>query len=77
VADSWGFTLAPWVAIACFTLLIFAWLVRIRLIQGLWTWDMKRLAQCRLHDGIAPYVEPDEKPSNKFRRALLAVLNFI
>jgi hypothetical protein len=73
----WDFTIAPWVAIGCFTILVFSWLARRRLYQGVWSWDMKRLSQCRLHDGIAPFVEPDDQPSNKFMRALNAILNFI
>jgi len=77
LASSWGFTIAPWLAIACFFILVLAWLTRGYVINGNWTWDMTSLSQCRLYDGIAPKIEEDEKPKSKFKKVLLAVLNFI
>ena len=77
LASSWGFTIAPWLAIACFLILVLAWLARGYVMNGSWTWDMTSLNQCRLHDGIAPYIEEDEKPKSKMKRGFFAFLDFI
>ena len=77
VSDSWGFTLAPWIAIFAVFLLVGAWIVKEYFEMGEWSWGIPKLRRIDLHNGMAPYVEADAKPKNKFLRGLLWVLNNI
>jgi hypothetical protein len=69
--------MAPYLAIAVLCLIAFAWIAREYFMSKQWTWGKSRLGRVDLYNGVAPIVKPDEKPKNKFVRALLWVLNII
>lgn len=77
LSTSWGFTMAPWLAIGVLCFMVFAWIARGYYTDRQWTWGTPRLGKVDLYNGVAPMVQPDEKSKNKFLRALLWVLNTI
>jgi hypothetical protein len=58
VAESWGFTIGPYTFIGAFVLLLFAWLIRLRLTEGYWTWAIPALKDVELSRGRAAELLP-------------------
>jgi hypothetical protein len=77
VSTSWGFSMAPYLAIGVLCLMAFAWITKRYFTDGKWTLGTSRLGKVDLYNGVAPMIKPDEKPKNNFVRALLWVLNII
>jgi hypothetical protein len=77
LSSSWGFSMAPYLAIGVLCLMAFAWIAKQYFTDKTWTWGTSRLRRVDLYNGVAPMIKPDEKPKNKFVRALLWVLNII
>ena len=76
VADSWGFTVAPWVALFGIVMLVLVWLVKENYGQEKWNWGVPGLRKVNFN-GVAPLVEEDERETNVFKRTWKWVLNTI
>lgn len=76
-ADSWGYTVSPYMLIAAFLLLVLAWLARTRGMLGDWTWQTPQLTEVNLVKGIAAEHGPRPVPRNLWRRAQQIVLESI
>jgi len=74
---SWGFTLAPYVVLAAFSVLLVLWAVHARLRLYKWTCEIQDLSEIDLTSGRAPKVMPDTTPQSQWRKDLTSVLNFI
>jgi hypothetical protein len=74
VAESWGFTIGPYTFIGAFILLLFAWLIRLRLTEGYWTWAIPALKDVDLSRGLAPELLPSPGPRTLWIRALRGFL---
>jgi hypothetical protein len=75
VSSSWGFTLAPYAMIAAFLLLMCFWLLKTRISQGRWTWDIKSLNRVDLTEGMAPVVGPPVAQKNIWLKIGHRILN--
>lgn len=76
-ADSWGYSLGPYAAIGGFVLLVCSWLVRARVIEHRWTWQIRPLERVDLIRGVAPIVDPPPVHPQAWRRALVAFLEYL
>ena len=76
VADSWGYTIAPWLALLAIAMLVLAWLWKENYKQAGWNWGVPGLRRVNFN-GVAPLVEEDEKDSNVFKRRWIWALNTI
>jgi hypothetical protein len=76
-ADSWGYTIGPYMLIGAFVLLIAGWLARTRGMLGSWTWQMPSLMDVILVRGKAAEHGPRTVPRNLWRRALQIFLETI
>lgn len=76
-ADSWGFTIGPYMLICAFVLLVAGWLARTRAMRGNWTWQTPELREVNLVRGIAAEHGPPRLPRNLWRRALQIFLEAI
>ena len=77
LASSWGFTIAPWIAIAGVCLLVFAWLVKGYKTNGEWSFEVPRAGRADLHNGVAPLVKEDPENEKRWKRILVRILNAI
>jgi len=75
VSSSWGFTLGPWMFISAFFILISIWLTRTRIVEGHWTWRIRRLQRIDLETGVAPVLSPVQQNPQLWRRVLSRFLN--
>lgn len=76
VADSWGYTVAPWLALFAIAMLVLAWLLKENHKQTEWNWGVPGLRRVNFN-GVAPLVEEDEKEANVFKRTRKWALNAI
>lgn len=76
-ADNWGFSLGPYAAIGGFTLLMCTWLVRARVKEHRWTWQMKPLDRIDLVRGVSPKAISPPVPTQLWRRVLQRVLEYL
>jgi hypothetical protein len=74
VSNSWGFTVGPYALIGGFVVLISTWLIRTRVTQGLWTWQIKPLKKVDLTRGVAPKAIDPLQDNRPWRRALRRLL---
>lgn len=78
VADSWGFTLGPWIAIFGVLFLVGVWLVKENYRRtDSWSWGVKSLGRMDLHNGIAPLIEEDYEERSKYAIVGMKVLDAI
>jgi amino acid permease len=76
VADSWGYTVAPWLALFGIAMLVFVWLFKENYKQAEWNWGVPRLRLVNFN-GVAPLVDKDESEYSVFKRTRTWVLNNI
>ena len=77
LAASWGFTIAPWIAIAVVCLLVFAWLVKGYKANKQLSFEVPRAGRADLHNGVAPLVMLDPEDKKRWKRVLFRILNAI
>lgn len=77
VSDSWGFTIGPYASIGGFLALVLVWLIRIRMKQGRWTWQTRKLERVDLTRGVAPEALPKPTESAAWKRGLSKVVNYL
>jgi len=75
LASSWGFTIAPWIAIAGVFVLVFAWIAKRYKTSKQWSFEVPRAGRVDLHNGVAPLVKQDPEDENRWKRALFRILN--
>ena len=76
-ADAWGFSLGPYAAIGGFVLLVCSWLVRARVKEHKWTWQMRPVERVDLIRGVAPSVDPPPVFPQAWRRVVHAILEYL
>lgn len=76
-ADSWGYTIGPYMLIVGFGLFVAGWLARTRIMTGSWTWQKPALGDIVLVKGTAAEHTPQSVPKNLWRRALQMFLETI
>jgi hypothetical protein len=76
-STSWGFTIAPWIFISAFLLLVLGWIIRTRVKEGIWTWQSQALERVDLVTGVAPKVMPLEPSPKLWKRISKKILDAI
>jgi hypothetical protein len=77
VTSFWGVTIAPWIMIASFFLLVLFWLIVTRRRQGKWTWQTQSLENVDLRTGVAPDLYPKPVEKKLWRLTLNKILDEI
>lgn len=74
---SWGFSIAPWVFIGVFVILVSGWYIRTRVKLGRWTWLTRPLDKVDLAEGIAPLNTSGRRDQALWVRLLQQILDAI
>lgn len=77
LATSWGYTIAPWIAISGICLLVFAWVVKGYKTNKQWSFEVPPAGRADLHNGVAPLVREDPEDERMWKRVLFRILNAI
>jgi len=56
-------------------MLILGWLVRTRMMQGIWSWQITPLKRIDLASGVAPKALPQPEEQQAWRKAVTSFLN--
>jgi hypothetical protein len=77
ISSSWGYTVGPWMMIASFLILFFAYLTKMRFWMGSWMWVRYRVDEIELREEEAPGDAPIRGEKTLWRKALYLFLNHL